>query len=192
MSYKTYYSGIPLGGRGSSHKDSEMGSNQEPWYTRKSIEFLVSILTPEMDVLEYGCGSSTVWFSQRVKSITTIEHDAGWKNLVEKTLSGRANVRLLNIPLGEAYVNIVNTDDLIKDKQYDLVCIDGRLRSRCILECIDKVKSGGYLLLDNSERPRYLDAWNQVPTDWEFFTFPGPGIAACGTPGDITRLAKKP
>jgi len=42
---------------------------------RWGVELMCSILRPDMEVLEYGSGGSTTFFSQFVKSWTSMEHD---------------------------------------------------------------------------------------------------------------------
>jgi hypothetical protein len=42
--------------------------------------------------------------------------------------------------------------DRFPDHSFDLVIIDGRARAACIQHAIPKVKKGGYLLVDDSER----------------------------------------
>jgi len=57
-----------------------------------------------------------------------------------------------------------------EDGYFDFVLIDGRARAKCGLNAIDKLKSGGIFVLDNSERPRYkplhnaLAQWPKVET----------------------------
>jgi len=45
----------------------------------RGVELICSILTRDMDVLEYGSGGSTTFFSQFVRSWTSIEHDSNWE-----------------------------------------------------------------------------------------------------------------
>ena len=46
--------------------------------------------------------------------------------------------------------------DFYPDNFFDLVIIDGAQRHTCMKQAIPKVRSGGYLLLDDSNRPDYL------------------------------------
>jgi hypothetical protein len=46
------------------------------------------------------------------------------------------------------YVNSINA---FQDESFDLVFIDGRARSSCMLVARNKVKPGSYIMLDNSE-----------------------------------------
>ena len=199
--YNLYKSGIPIGSRPEQHSPNYMGTNEEPWYTRGAIEFLVTdVLQEFFEVLEYGCGSSTAWFHSRVKSVTAIEHDSSWSGLVTDTISNlspsnlKGQVNIINVPNShtgqikyrsvsdgrfyDEYVNRIHT----LDKTFDLICVDGRCRTACIENSIRYIKNGGYLLIDNSERQRYAGAINALPSEWDRFDFV--------TPVDTTTIFK--
>ena len=184
LDYKTYNSGISIGTRPGNHTPNLMGTTEEPWYTRKSIEFLANYLTKDMHIFEYGAGSSTAWFALRVGSVISVEHEASWKEeVIDKLPKNITNVTIIVCPLGAAYVESI---DQFADKKFDLICIDGRMRSQCILNSLNKVKPGGYLLVDNAERPHYQEATRAIPADWEKFEFDG------GAANDLTALFKRP
>jgi predicted O-methyltransferase YrrM len=46
--------------------------------------------------------------------------------------------------------------DEFPDEYFDIILIDGRARPSCIKRSVSKVKPGGLLILDNSEREYYL------------------------------------
>jgi tRNA A58 N-methylase Trm61 len=52
------------------------------------------------------------------------------------------------------------------ENSYDLVIVDGRNRCRCLANARSKVKVGGMLCLDNSERTEYEKAMSLLK-DWE-------------------------
>lgn len=60
------------------------------------------------------------------------------------------------------------------DATFDLVFIDGRARSSCILFGRNKVKPGGYLMLDDAQRRRYKRA-KKLLTSWKATDFYGTG-----------------
>lgn len=118
----------------------------------KSIQLMCRVLTakPRPDVLEWGCGGSTAFFSQFAGSWQSIEHDKDWGERVRSDLS---NMSLL-APHGVVTLNIVERDvarapktpdgapehfasycnapsDRLPTKQYDVVLIDGRARVYC-------------------------------------------------------------
>jgi hypothetical protein len=50
------------------------------------------------------------------------------------------------------------------DESIDFVVVDGHYRQACILEALKKIKSGGFLLVDNTNWMP-LKEWG-VPCDW--------------------------
>jgi hypothetical protein len=52
----------------------------------------------------------------------------------------------------EEYVKFI---ERYSDESFDLISVDGRARVSCFRAAIKKLKPGGMLILDNSERNRY-------------------------------------
>ncbi len=55
-----------------------------------------------------------------------------------------------------SFEKYVRSIDRFIDKSLDLVIIDGRARLSCITHALKKIRPGGYLMLDDSERERYI------------------------------------
>lgn len=49
-----------------------------PWLTYPAIMQLSRLIKPHHRVFEYGCGHSSIWFSQRAAEVVSVEHDAEW------------------------------------------------------------------------------------------------------------------
>lgn len=173
-----------------------------PWITFEARDFLVeNLLKPEWSVFEYGSGGSTVFLSKKVRQVISIEHDVDWFGRVAQALrQGRAtNCELSLIPpeIGDAgggedpanpadycssreeyreyrFLKYAASIDSMPDQSFDLVIIDGRARPSCIQHAYRKVKVGGWLLLDNSERQHYQRA-KGILSGWEPNAFFGPG-----------------
>jgi hypothetical protein len=174
-----------------------------PWVTFEAKEwietFLIQNYSKEMIVFEYGSGGSTVFFARRVLEVISVEHNLEWYGVVCNILQ-RENVSnckyLLMEPQSvsgcsisdaadpqsyasheyenmsfEAYVKSI---DAYPNKCFDLVFIDGRARPSCILHARNKLKSGGIIILDNSERD-YYSLGKELLSDWERMDFYGPG-----------------
>jgi len=144
------------------------GGTGEPWYTRGAINILETILQPNFEAFEFGSGASTIWIAQRVKFLTTVEHDPIWYDRVKKALEVtglKEKVELRKEILGSSYENAINS---CLDSSLDAVFIDGRERIACIQNSIPKLKSGGVLCLDNADRGRYgpgvalMEGWDNV------------------------------
>ena len=111
QTYRLLKSGIPIGNRPNQHTPEKMGTNEEPWYTRGSIEFLYENIKSSFEILEYGCGSSTPWFAQKAKSVTSIEHNEQWIDSViratPKKLMEKISVQMDFIMMNTLIISIV-------------------------------------------------------------------------------------
>lgn len=122
-----------------------------PWITYPAIDFLKKRITKEMSVFEYGTGGSTLWWASMAKNVVGVEHNIQWYERVSNNLP--ANVELLYVELkynGE-YCKTAST----RNKKFDIIVVDGRDRVNCITNSILALKSGGVIILDNSERNEY-------------------------------------
>lgn len=172
--------------------------DEMPWVTFQAKEWLEELLiqNKQMVVFEYGSGGSTLFFLRRVKKLVSIEHDPEWYHFVSYILikNSLSCEYLLLEPeaLSDvstdytdpysfasaeypklSFYRYVNSINAFPDKSFDLVFIDGRARPSCILNARNKVKLGGFLILDNSERNHYSFAKNLI--EWEQTNFFGPG-----------------
>ena len=125
-----------------------------PWYTYSAIYFIEARLRPEMKVFEYGCGNSTLWYSQRVARVDSVDNDAQWVRRIGPRCPDNAAV-VCTGGTGDAYVERVAAAGV----RYDLVAIDGRNRVACARYAVDHLSEGGVIVFDNAERPRYAEAF---------------------------------
>lgn len=59
---------------------------------------------------------------------------------------------------GQTFERYVTSVDLQPDRSLDLAIVDGRARVACVERCLPKIREGGHLMLDNSERAEYAPA----------------------------------
>jgi len=132
-----------------------------PWITNNSLEWLKGYLKSDMTVFEYGSGGSTLFFAKHAKNVTSIEHDQRWHKKVLPALNKNdaANVEyFLHVPNKITKTSkYVNSIDPYPDDFFDLVLVDGLDRSDCCRTAISKIKRGGYLMLDDSDRKQYQE-----------------------------------
>ncbi len=116
-----------------------------PWFTYPAIEYLNQFDFRDCDVFEYGCGNGSLYWSGRAKSIITVENDSVWSKKIKKRI--KKNQKLYLIEDKKAYINSI----AIKRKEYDVIVIDGEHRKLCSVYAIKYIKSGGIIILDNSD-----------------------------------------
>lgn len=155
-----------------------------PWITHKAVLFLYQFIKthPNAKVLEFGSGSSTIWFAQRTKNLVSVEHSAQWFDEVGKILT--ANPKCSTVKRIFHKIPYYSVCEGFADNYFDLILVDGRNRNGCIKHAIRILKHGGVLMLDNAERPYYqpgiklLASWKGISTDQPDpdscgFTYPG-------------------
>lgn len=154
----------------------EQLKGSKPWFVMGSITYLEDAFLEDpygdltFKAFEWGCGGSTLWLSQRTESVVTLEHDKEWVEQTQAELDkyGIQNVELVLRELDRGYVEYI---DRFPDEFFDLIMVDGRRRSDCLGHAIPKLKCGGALVLDNSERAQYqkamgpLEHWLRL--DWD-------------------------
>jgi hypothetical protein len=157
------------------YKVYEARHPDEPWISQGAIRFCERKLRRGMEAVETGSGRSTGWFGRRVGHLLSVEHSEEWYEKVKPALVDVPNVDYRLVPLDHPpeeptrpvydplprYVAVFNELD---DGSIDLVIIDGHYRQACILAAIPKLKVGGLLLLDNSNRLSDTE-WG-IPASW--------------------------
>lgn len=148
----------------------------KPWFVMGAITYLEDefLEDPYLPLtyrsFEWGSGGSTLWLSQRTASVVSIEHDREWVESAQSELDkyNIANVSLVLRGLDKRYVEYI---DRFPDEHFDIILIDGRRRSDCIRHAMPKLRRGGALVLDDSERAEYQEAmklveqWDRM--DWD-------------------------
>lgn len=148
-----------------------------PWFVSGAIDFIAERIQPEWRAFEWGAGGSTLWLAQRCARVLSVEHSRGWydKTVTELASFGLVNVRISCVERGDGAEaqQYAAKIDCFPDRDFDLIFVDGRNRALCLEHALAKVKPGGLLVLDNSERAQYQDAMRQFD-GWERHDF-GPG-----------------
>lgn len=175
-------------------------SDRMPWVAFSAIEFLKKVVRPEMAVFEYGSGGSTLFWASRVKELVSVEHDRPWFEKIRQELDRQrlTNVRYVlkeatpdpepgkkdfRVPgdyvsddkdyAGKNFEDYVRTIDGYPDGYFDIIAVDGRARPSSIAHAIKKLKTGGWLLVDNTEREYYLAPFNFDRQSWKTYVFYG-------------------
>ena len=129
---------------------------------------------PFAAVVEFGSGNSTLWWAEKVASVVTVEHDPAWYDRIEALAP--SNVSIIHAT-GQDYTRGANGG------KFDIIVVDGILRTECIEHSLAALKSDGVYVCDNTDeigdRPGYdllhqagfkrLDFWGvgpQLPLEW--------------------------
>lgn len=144
-----------------------------PWWTFDSADRVSAWLDehPGSRVFEWGSGASTLWLAARAGSVHSVEHHAGWAEVLAPRLPANVDLRVVEavacsepvVPSAKpghagldfaAYVAAI--DDV--PGEFDVVVIDGRAREACLSRAVERLAPGGMIVFDNVDRQRYLDA----------------------------------
>jgi predicted O-methyltransferase YrrM len=134
----------------------ERGHAGDPWLTPAAIRLLEPLLRPADQGVEFGSGRSTVWFAERVRSLTSVEHDEQWYHAVAARLKerGLSNVDYILAPEDQpmerggesAYARSALA---FPDSSVDFALVDGHYRDYSAKFILPKLKPGGMLIIDN-------------------------------------------
>lgn len=148
-----------------------------PWWTFDSADRVAARLAehPGARVFEWGSGASTLWLAARAGEVHSVEHHAGWAEVLAPRLPANVGLRLVE-PLatptpavpsakpGHADLDfgdyVAAIDDVPGD--FDVVVIDGRAREACLARAVDRLAPGGVIVFDNVDRQRYVAAIDRV------------------------------
>lgn len=149
-----------------------------PWYTYPSIYFLEKRVQPWMRVFEYGSGNSTLWWSARVSSVISIEHDLSWFDIMKKSIPANVEYRYCELIDGGRYCKVVSE----YEQPFDIIIIDGRDRVNCAMNSLKALARNGIIIWDNSDRDAYLEGYQYLLKDGfrrlDFYGY-GPIDACC-------------
>ena len=107
------------------------------------------LLTTESRMVEFGSGNSTPWFAARTGFVLSIEDLPQWHNHVQEHL---ANLDIDNVRLELRSEKLYADLSHIDDETLDFAMVDGTDREGCIVSVVPKLKPGGNLYLDNSDK----------------------------------------
>ncbi|MCU0390382.1 MAG: hypothetical protein MUE81_04640 [Thermoflexibacter sp.] len=147
------------------------------------------IIKPSMKVFEFGAGGSSIFFANKVQKIISVEHDKSWFTNVEVEIAKRkltnwegycvepvfleSDIGSTNIADPKQYLSgdlqyknfsfksYASYIEKYDDNFFDMVFVDGRSRPSCLMHSFNKVKKGGYLVLDNADIDYYLTHFNK-------------------------------
>jgi hypothetical protein len=95
---------------------------------------------------------------------------SSWNDVVSATASVcSSSLKLLDL----SFENYCQAIDRYPADAFDLVVVDGRARPSCVFHARSRVRPGGYLMVDDAERPEYAEGL-QLLEGWPRTDFSGP------------------
>ena len=131
----------------------DASGNPIPWITYPAIDFIRKRLNKDLVVFEFGSGGSTRWWANQVRNVVSVEHDRAWYEKLNQNISDNVVLKYVNLTYGGDYSKSIQE----YVDCFDIVVVDGRDRVDCLKNCINSLKVGGVVILDNSDRVDYAE-----------------------------------
>lgn len=147
-----------------------------PWMNYSFIDFLEPRLNKTMDVFEYGSGYSTLYLSDKVHSVTSVEFDKDWFEKMRASLNEKSNCDVIYRPDSENY-NVAIKE--YSDTLFDIIIVDGRDRKECVKHIIPYLSDGGVIILDDSWKAKFDEVFEYFKLN-EFKELSFSGLKAGG------------
>ncbi len=139
------------------HRDNP----EAPWLVPDAIPFIEGLIAPGAKVFEFGAGNSTVWFARMGAQVHSVEGRPEWGKIVAERLTRDRLESQVTLTVAavtddfntapEEIARYVSVIDAFAPGTFDAVLVDGHFRVACLERSFDKVREGGYLILDNSD-----------------------------------------
>lgn len=131
-------------------------------------KFLTDCLTPEMRVLEFGSGQSTLVLASLVREVVSIEHHQKYADMLTGSGNLPANVTLCFVPQNReptqdyddgTYADfkdyVLHPRYYIDKELFDVVFVDGRARVACATYAArEYLKPGGLIFIHDYRHPK--------------------------------------
>ncbi len=155
-----------------------------PWWSFGAVRNLEKRLRPDHDVFEFGSGGSTIFVGSRVRSITCIEDEGEWTELVSSVAKKLQleGVTVIHKPFDFWKTGSFGKSEYLlslSGRSYDVIIVDGKewsdpVRDICFWRAEDHIKKGGVIILDDSWRYPQVKSRNRA-LRWKEFK----GVGYC-------------
>lgn len=141
---------VDMGHSLSSRLWESVNSKKEPvpWFTYPAIHFIDNLDLKNKHIFEYGSGYSTLYWAARANHVESVEDNHLWYKKIYEVSRKYKNLSLSYIDDARFYVPSINRSR----KLYDVIVIDGKNRFDCAKKAANKIKKGGLIIVDNSDR----------------------------------------
>ena len=117
-----------------------------PWFTYPCIEFLKTINLKDKKILEFGSGSSTLFWENKAKSVISVEKDLEWYVNLKKKINNNST-KIYHFDSDKDYSNYPKN----LTSKFDIIVIDGADRKNCLKNSINLLSNNGFIIFDNIE-----------------------------------------
>lgn len=175
----------------------------KPQMSTQEIDVLKKLLSSSgkhIDVLEWGTGGSTIYFTQFLRdnqiSYTWqgVEYNKVWYDKISQEISSDSNIDIVLFDVGniDNKQRYVQMDEYVSypktlNKKFDIIIVDGRKRRRCVLEAKQLLKPNGSVILHDARRSYYHCAFRVFP-DSRMLLWSGLWQGKIENPGLLRRL----
>ena len=145
-----------------------------PWYTYPAIEWILGKDWKGANVLEFGCGQSSLFWDRMGATVTGIEDNLTWKLMLEYQLRKAKHKIIYQDPkdslLGNEYLNSLGYGS--SNYPFDVICVDGCDRYAAAFWAYSFMCNNTFVIIDNSggnhksaAKPErgYIEMFNENP-----------------------------
>ena len=129
-----------------------------PWWGKTTVELVRKKLQKNIRVFEWGSGNSTLFWSQYVGSVVSVEHDLKWYERMKEIVPNNVKLKYCKLEYGGGYCKKI----LDEKEKFDIILIDGRDRVNCALNSIKHLNERGIIIWDDTQREEYQDGYEFI------------------------------
>ena len=146
---------------------------ERPWIVPAAIGWLRRRIRRDWSILELGAGRSTPWFARRAGAVLSLEDNPYWHQRTAERLRQLELEVDLRLTAVEEFPSAVAA----LDERFELVVVDFLeapevSRIDALRPAREKVRPRGHLVLDDSDRPGYAEAY-ELLAGWRQRRFTG-------------------
>jgi predicted O-methyltransferase YrrM len=148
---------------------------ERPWIVPAAVGWLGRRIRADWNVLELGSGRSTVWLGRRAGRVVTLEDNEYWLARARELVAEADldNVEIRRLPVTEFAAVLAK----LEPGRLDLLVVDflespQAERVEAVRVGREALRPGGLLLLDDSDRPSYAEAY-ELLAGWRERRFTG-------------------
>ena len=120
-----------------------------PLISYRAAKRLDGLLRKDWRGVEFGSGYSTPWLARRLGFLLSIEDEPNWHRRVESLLADTDPAAVRHeLRTAATYADLAD----FPDGFFDFALVDGSQRAACVAAVVPKIRAGGWLYLDNSDK----------------------------------------